>query len=65
MTPLCRTYAALQAQARRAARLAASTGPPGPWAILASVPLPPALAHEEALVYEDTFVAEYNRLKEP
>ena len=53
----------IRSQALTAARSAAATSNLPHWPLAVSVPLPEGLDFEDECLYEDTFVAEYNRLR--
>jgi len=53
----------IRSQALAAARSAASTSDLPHWPLTANVPMPAGLDFEDECLYEDAFVAEYNRLR--
>ena len=55
----------IRSQALIAARSAAATSNLPHWPLAVSVPLPEGLDFDDECLYEDTFVAEYNRLRAP
>jgi hypothetical protein len=62
-TPAGKRYKMLRTTALAAAREAATlTSGSAPWPLTVSVPLPAGLDFEDECLYEDTFVAEFNRL---